>query len=36
VKIKDLYKEEIKKLMEKNEAHNKEFEIQINKMKNEL
>jgi hypothetical protein len=36
VRIKDLYKDEIKKLIEKNEVHTREFEIQIKKLKEEL
>lgn len=36
VRIKDLYKDEIKKLMEKNEEHTQEFELQINKLKGQL
>jgi hypothetical protein len=33
VKIKDLYKDEIKKLMEKNEEITLEFEMQIKKLR---
>lgn len=36
VRIKDLYKDEIKKLMEKNEGHTQEFELQIKRLRDEL
>jgi demethoxyubiquinone hydroxylase (CLK1/Coq7/Cat5 family) len=36
MRIKDLYKDEIKKLIEKNEKHTQEFESQIQKMRDEI